>query len=148
MTNYNQDVLDVKQLSRRIEDAKKLETLPNITVTMSAIVADLMVTLLSMYDARMVPDRTEEQYAQYVQNQIAKGKSDAEIDTWETWRVRNASYAFTTVHTKSKDGEWEYDKYGEPLLKMLVDIAELAKDELAPVKDELKAGLIAATISA
>jgi hypothetical protein len=147
MTNYNADVEDVKQLARRIEDTKKLETLPEITVTMSAVVADLMVTLLSIYDARMVSKRTEEQYAQYVQKQIANGKSDAQIDTWETWRVRNASYAFTTVHSKV-NGEWEYDQYGEPLLQMFTNIAELAKDELAPVKDQIKAGLISATISA
>ena len=147
MTNYNADVEDVKQLARRIEDAKKLETLPNITVTMSPTVADLMVTLLSIYDARMVAKRTEEQYAAYVQKQVANGKSDAEIDAWETWRVRNASYAFTTLHSKV-DGVWEYDKYGEVLLEMFVDTAELAKDEFAPVKDTLKAGLIAATVSA
>lgn len=147
MTNYNADVEDVKQLARRIEDAKKLEALPDVTVTMKAVTADLMVTLLSIYDARMVPKRTDEQYASYVQKQIANGKSDAEIDTWETWRVRNASYAFTTVHSKV-DGEWQYDAFGELLLEMFVNIAEVAKDDFVEVKNVLKAGLAKTAISA
>lgn len=142
---YDNSRFDVANVKSRVEFAKSLNEQPAVTITVSALALQHIMTLVQIFSALIAekPRTTEnlEKYATYVAKQKAKGQ---EADTWETWSRRSNTYAFVNSHAKNTStGKWEYKgKAGEILLDIERKKSEAALEALQPVFDQLNDTLL------
>jgi hypothetical protein len=145
---YGTEMNEVLSLVNTLRSIKDLENAPAVSITLPATVFKHLLDLQATYSRRItcVEDTkaNRELYAQYVQGAISKGKSDDQIDGWETWARRKASIAFVLTHTKNETtGEWSYNPKGEILLTALSGISNLTDEVLKPSADALNEELLA-----
>lgn len=148
MNAYTQEMDEVLSLVNTLRSIKDLENASPVTITLPSVVFKHLMDLQATYSRRItsVEDTpaNRELYAKYVQNAMLKGKTDDEIDQWETWSRRNSSIAFVITHTKDKTtGEWSYNPKGEVLLQALVAINALTNECIAPQAEALTQELLA-----
>lgn len=138
---------EVLSLVNTLRSIKDLESASPVTITLPAVALKHLLDLQATYSRRIsgVEDTpaNRELYAKYVQNAIGKGKSDSEIDEWETWARRNSNIAFVITHTKDETtGKWSYNPKGEVLLQALQNISAVTNEALLPAQEALSEELL------
>ena len=144
-----EDINDLIEDLRKIED---LQSLPDVTFTVSAVNAMKLLRLSQWNTNRVTPEADTPEnralYAKDVEKALAKDPN-AEVDTWEVWRVRQHSVAFRMLHdaayVETEDGKkvkvWTYNPTNEVMVDVEANIAASLEAEIAPVRAEISKGL-------
>ena len=148
----NEDINEINQLIEDLRKIEDLQSLPDVTFTVSAVSAMKLLRLTQWNTNRVTPEADTPEnralYAKYYEATISKDPK-ATPDTWEVWRVRNHSVAFRMLHDASyvetEDGKrtkvWTYNPTSELMVDVEANIASSLEEEVAPVRVEISNGL-------